>query len=146
MTTDGEILAVIMSYLTLSLILLFLPGAILHIAKQTREKLSEKEYKKVMKESYEGLKLKSLWTRLYLLPFMIRRIIYIVTAFELSFDAALQITVLIYLNLASILYSSYFLPHRDNLFNYLELFNEIMTHIIMIHLMFLSDWIESLDL
>ena len=42
-----------------------------------------------MKESYEGLKLKSLWTRLHLLPFMLRRIIYIATAFGLSFDASL---------------------------------------------------------
>ena len=75
-----------MAYLSLSLVLLFLPGVILHIAKQTNEKLKEKNYKKVMKESYEGLKLKNLWTRLYLLPFMLRRITYIVTAFGLSFD------------------------------------------------------------
>ena len=57
MTKDGDILAVITAYLSLSLVLLFLPGVILHIACQTKEKLKEKDYKKVMKESYEGLKL-----------------------------------------------------------------------------------------
>ena len=113
MTTDGEILAVIMSYLTLSLILLFLPGVILHISRQTNERLKEKDYKKVMLESYEGLKIKSLWTRLYLLPFMLRRITYLATAFGLSFDPALQITVLIYLNLISLIYSKYFKPYKD---------------------------------
>ena len=41
-----------MSYIVLSLVLLFLPGVILHISRQTREKLSEKDYKRVMKESY----------------------------------------------------------------------------------------------
>ena len=49
MTEEGEILAVITSYLTLSLVLLFLPGAVLHISRQTREKLSEKDYKRQMK-------------------------------------------------------------------------------------------------
>lgn len=95
MTKDGEILAIIMSYLILSLVLLFLPIAVSHIAMQTKEKLKEKNYKRTMKKSYEGVKLGSLWTRLYLVPFIIRRIIYITTAFGLSFDAALQITVLI---------------------------------------------------
>ena len=52
MSKDGEILAMIMSYIILSLVLLFLPGAVLHISKQTREKLSEKDYKRVMKKSY----------------------------------------------------------------------------------------------
>ena len=51
--------------------------------------------------------------------------------------------VLIYLNLASLIYSSYFQPHKDNFFNCLEIFNEIMTQIIMIHLMFFTEWIES---
>ena len=72
-----------MSYLLVSLVLLFLPGALFHISCQTTERLLEKNYKRVMKESYEGLKLESLWTRLYLLPFMIRRIIFVATAFLL---------------------------------------------------------------
>jgi len=82
-TKDGEILALIMVYLTLSLVFLFLPGAIFYIALQTNERLKEKDYKIIMKESYKGLKIKSLWTRLYFLPFMLRRIIYVVTAFLL---------------------------------------------------------------
>jgi len=36
----------------LSLALLFLPGAVFHISRQTKEKLSEKKYRRVMKESY----------------------------------------------------------------------------------------------
>jgi len=94
-----------------------------------------------MKEAYEGLKLASLWTRLYLLPFMIRRIIYVAAGFGLYFDASLQITVLIYLNLSSLIYSSYFHPHNDNFFNYLEVLNEMLMQIIMIHLLFFTDWI-----
>ena len=146
MTKDGEILAIIMSYFSMSLVLLFLPGALFHISCQTKERLLEKNYKTVMKEFYEGLKLGSLWTRLYLLPFMMRRIIYVATGFGLKFDASLQIVVLIYLNIASLIYSIYFYPHTDNFFNYLELFNEMMTHIIMIHLLFFTDWIESKEL
>jgi len=74
---------------------------------------------------------------------MIRRIIYVAIAFLLKFDAALQIVVLIYLNLSSIMYSDYFHPHKHIFFNYLELFNEIMMQIIMLHLIFFTDWIES---
>ena len=83
LSKDGELLAAIMTYLSLFLILLFLPGVIFYIALQTNDRLKQKDCKRVMKESYKGFKIKSLWTRLYFLPFMQRRIIYVVTAFLL---------------------------------------------------------------
>ena len=42
-----------------------------------------------MKHTFKGLKLTSLWTRLYYLPYVIRRILFIVTAFGFSFDSSL---------------------------------------------------------
>ena len=88
-TASGEIASIGFSYITIFLILVFLPGTMIWALTQPTEKLKEDKFKESWEDLYSGMKTNSKWEVSYYLIFISRRVVYVAIAF-LFFDQAYQ--------------------------------------------------------
>jgi hypothetical protein len=143
---SGELFGLIYASECLVFTLLLLPVYLLYIFNQSREKFLNEEFCKREGIVYQDqVKTDTNWEMAYFMIYLLRRMIYVSTAYWIPVQS-LQLIVILYLNIYVTIYLGQIRPKISRFFNRLELFNEFLYQWVCFHQFFYTDFIPDLEL
>jgi len=145
-TANGEVSSTGFGYISVFLVLLFLPAACIWVLSQPLERLREEEFKNSWEDLYTGMKTRSKWEVAYYFGFMLRRQMYVAIAFLLLNKDYEHIMAMNFLNLAWIIYLGGSWPHQLRAINMLDLANEFVIIVAFLHLFIFTEWGPDLEM
>lgn len=145
-TTMGEWLGIILSFSTFSLCVVVLPIlAIWTIFKSPVSSFREVSYRRRWRVLIEGIRIRTKGQRAFIFVFLLRRLLFCITAFNNFFNQAriYQILSLLGQNLAMIIYSGMVYPLTTRQDNKVESFNQLMLAFSCFHVFLYTDFVPD---
>lgn len=143
---SGEKAANVLGYPGFAVSYVIIPVSFLAMICQKLETLRKEQSKSWFGALYYGLKLKTKWQAAFYVIFALRRLIFVIVVFFVNKEYMIfQLLILCYCNLIIIIYLGGVYPLESRFMNRLGLFNEGMICCASIHMMFFSEWIDSVE-
>ena len=136
----GEQISILVSWFSMAGTILIAPIGLAYIVDQDEATLETEEFKESFGSLYDGVKTRTRATRSYFMFFIIRRLIFCVTAFFLTWSSTIQIQCILLLNMSMAIYIVYFAPKKLRIFNYLDVFSEFLVQVTTIHLLVFTNF------
>jgi hypothetical protein len=132
-STSGELLGLMYAGECLIFALLLLPVYIAYLFYVPKEKFKQMKFRKLEGIIYDDeVKTSTDWEMAYFVFYLLRRIIYMATAYWIS-SQSLQLIVILYLNILVTVYLGQVKPKVGRFFNRLEVSNEFLFQLISFH-------------
>ena len=135
--------AVSTAYTCLAVAVIIIPGLYIWVLLKPIDKLQEEDFKIRWGSLFMDINPRKKVNYLYPFVFVLRRLLFVVIAFQLRWFSALQIMALNYVNMFSIIYIGNFLPLENRIRNRMEFINEIIIAIINLHLFCFTEFLDS---
>ena len=136
----------IISYSSLVVLLVFVPGSLIYVLVQPKYRLNyDMKFQRKWVKAYEDLSLRATENRLYRLLFCWRRFVFISSVYLLYYFPYFQLMLFMYTNLLVTIYQGQLKPLSRVFDNRLNLFNEFMVSTVVYISIIFSEMANSVD-
>ena len=135
----------IISYISVVVLVIFVPGSQVYLLIQPEAMLKKKDFQQTWMKAYEDLSLNQRINRFYRLWFCIRRLLFVGSVYLMYGYPAMQLILLMLVNLITTIYQGQFKPLRSMYDNKINMFNEYMVSCVVYLSLTFSSWADTVE-